>query len=408
MWLLKTEVLQAMREARRLGYEPTAHERREFAVAVHEAYAKDTKAGPRNLRVAGQTAQIDVDGVLTEKPDCFALLFGGGNTTYASIREALAAADADPNVESIVLNVSSPGGHVTGLFETLAALQSTKKPISSIASLAASAAYAIVAVAGPVRPTTPASQFGSIGVAASIGLDEDVIDIASTEAPNKRPDVTTDEGRAVVIEELDAIHAIFADAIASGRSASTGKEISVEQVNSDFGRGSVLLAGEAKKRGMIDALPPQQSRARKPSQAAAAEFDSETTADSGDPEKETSMSLTKEQLKTQHPELFAAVAADAVALERDRVGAHLTAGEASGDMKTAIAAVRNGDAMTQTLMSQYMMAGLNRNDRATRQQETDTAGKAADGAQTVAAGSEHVAGDLGDQVWAAFSGKKAS
>src|SRR5690348_110583 len=127
MWLVTTEVLNRLRAAARIpGREPTLEERREFLAALKEREAPKA-AGPRNLRLAGDVAQINIKGLLTEEPDCFAVMFGDGNTTYASIREALAVADADPAIKSIVLNVDSPGGHVHGLFETLDALAATKK-----------------------------------------------------------------------------------------------------------------------------------------------------------------------------------------------------------------------------------------------------------------------------------------
>ena len=44
-------------------------------------------------------------------------------------------------------------------------------------------------------------------------------------------------------------------------------------------------------------------------------------------------------------------------------------GEASGDMKTAIAAAKDGSEMTATLQAQYMAAGMNRADRETHESE---------------------------------------
>lgn len=403
-WLLTPEVLNKMRLARQLGYEPTLEERREFAAAMHQAHARNPAvAGPRNLRVAGDVAQIDITGVLTEEPDCFALCFGGGNTTYKSIREALASADSDPAVKSIVLNVDSPGGTVHGLFETLAQLELTKKPMRSRASLAASAAYALVALAGPIEATTLASQFGSVGVAASIYLDEDVLDLASTEAPNKRPDLTTEEGQAVVRAELDAIHELFVDRIAAGRSFATGDDFDAKRVNTDFGRGGVLLAREAKKRGMVDSLPKSITRAPR-GKNASAEF--------GGAEEVDTIPMNKETLKAQHPELYAAIheegrvagVAAGTTLERDRVGAHLTMGEASGDMKTALTAIASGEGMTATLQAKYLAAGMNRNAQTARQTDSDgaarTVANAAPPAGTPAsAGSGGEGGkDMGDEV----------
>ena len=108
--------------------------------------------------------------------------------------------------------------------------------------------------------------------------------------------------------------------------------------------------------------------------------------------------MTEDELKAAHPELYKQVRADAAAAavntERDRVDAHLTAGESSGDMKTSLAAVRDGSEMTQTLMVKHVMAGKNNAAGADRQTETNAAGEAVDGA----APSTQTDKDFGDQV----------
>jgi ClpP class serine protease len=369
MWLLKTETLQAMREARSRGYEPTAEERIEFAAAMREAHASKTADAPRNMKVAGNVAQIDVRGVLTEEPDCFALLFGGGNTSYRSIRKAVEAAEGDASVEQIVLNIDSPGGTVSGLFETLAALEGARKPISVRASMACSAAFALAAMAGPIQANTVASEFGSIGVACSLSVDDERIDLTSTEAPNKRPNVSTDEGKAVVVEQLDAIHELFADAIARGRSHASAKDIAVSDVNKNYGRGSVLLAGEAKKRGMVDTIASQPKRARKAAPAMSAEIEVVPTAEGG-----TEKNMDSTQFKAQHPDLYAAAVAEGAANERKRVNAHLKLGTAYKAMDVAMKAIAEGkSSQDEEVAADYQVANVNRLEAAARQADSDAA-----------------------------------
>jgi capsid assembly protease len=371
-WLLKPDVVRKMQLARELAYQPTLEERAKFAAQMHEAYASKAGEQPRNMQVVGSVAEIAIDGVLTEKPDCFALIFGDGNTTYESIRKALALAEADPLVKSIQLNISSPGGHVTGLFETFAALRAVTKPGRVRASLAASAAYGLAAVSGwPIEAVTPGSEFGSIGVAVRMWLDEDAVDLASTEAPKKRPDLTSEEGRAAVVEELDAFHDLFVSDIAEGRSAATGEKVTAATVNKEFGRGGVLLAGAARKQGLIDRIAAQPKRAATAGKRASVE-------DNEVPQAPGERTMNLETLKAQHPELYKFISDEAkeagrkegVTAERDRVVAHLTLGEASGDMKTATEAIRSGDAMTATVQAKYMAASMNRRDTTARQQES--------------------------------------
>jgi ClpP class serine protease len=402
-WLISHELASEMRMAIAAGFLPTAeqraeHERRELQAAAPI---------PRGMSVAGDTAEIRIEGVLTPKPDLFSLFFGGGNTTYRDIQAGLASAQTDPAIKRVVLSIASPGGTVDGLFETLAAIEALKasgKPISVKASSAQSAAYAIAAVAGKIRAETPASMFGSLGVATSLFVDDSVIDIANTESPNKRPDASTPEGQDVIRQELDALFEIFADAIARGRG------VTLEAVKADFGRGSSFTAGDAAKRGMIDAAPKLRVvRAEDPTVPVAKGGDTATTNTNQNPPAvhggaRKANAMTKQEFQTQNPELYAAIASEERAAgrkegetaERDRVTAHLTLGESSGDLKTAHAAIVDGSQMTTTMQAKYMAAGMNRSAVQARQAESDAAGAAANGATPPAAQSPAAATNLVD------------
>lgn len=116
--------------------------------------------------------------------------------------------------------------------------------------------------------------------------------------------------------------------------------------------------------------------------------------------------MTLEELRAQHPEHCKALVAEGVkqgeASERDRVCAHLTLGEASGDLQTAFEAIKSGTAMTATLQAKYMAAGLNKGDREQRQRETAQADAIVEGA----ASGEPATPDLGDQVVALMDAKR--
>jgi ClpP class serine protease len=243
-WLLQTEVADDFRRFCKTLGRPSTADLEQFTARTIAA----SGGAPRNLHVAGDVAEIRIEGILTPRLDLFAMLFGVGNTAYSDIQAALAHAAASPAVQRVEFVIDSPGGTVAGLFETLAALEAVGKPVSARASLAASAAYAIASKAGTIEAVTPASQFGSIGVLATFFVDDETVEIASTNAPNKRPDPRTSDGKAVIRRELDAIHELFVDAIARGR----GK--TKEAVSAEFGRGSVLVAGDALKAGMIDRI----------------------------------------------------------------------------------------------------------------------------------------------------------
>lgn len=411
MWLLQEEVASAIAQALRAGLSPSAEARAEF-ISQRELEARDGNVSERTLKVAGDVAEINIEGTLTPKPDLLAMLFGGGNTTYSDITAALARAQADPAIKRVVLNVNSPGGIMEGLFDALAALEAFPKPIRVVASKATSAAYALAALAGPIEAKNAAAEFGSIGVATKFLLDPDAVELTNTESPKKRPDLRTDEGKASVREYLDAVFDLFVEAIARGRG------VSADTVTETFGRGATVLAGDAKRLGMIDkiakpALRPvgEDRRARAlngavepmdlnafktqhpelyaavvaegraqavPSVALLPHVAPVTNAPPSGAGQEKPMDL--KALKAQHAEAYEAAVREGELKERDRVTAHLNMGEKCGDMSIALKAIKAGDGMTLTLTSEYMCAGMNRSDRAARQTETEAAGRVLDGA----------------------------
>jgi ClpP class serine protease len=349
MWLLEASVRKALEHAEKSGFTPSAEQISQFEARFGgDVSAQDN----RLLTIAGENAAISIKGVITQTPSFMAMIFGGGNTTYPEINAAIAAAEQDDSITNITYEVDSPGGSVDGLFTTLAAMQSAKKPSKAIVgSLAASAAYAVVSQADKIVVSNIAARLGSIGIVQTYYDDENEISITSTNAPRKRPDVRTEEGIAMVREELDALHEIFVEAISQGR------DTTPENINANFGQGGTFLAREALKRGMIDEIATPSLKAVKTTNT--------TTATSGNKPEAINMDLNT--LKAQHPETFAAAVQQGTEQERDRVSAHLMMGENSGDMKTASASIKDGSGMTATLQATYMTAGMNRSDVQGRQ-----------------------------------------
>lgn len=359
-WLLSADLRAHFKEVFASGTMPTAQQQLDYAAA----YGYDESTAPRILQVAGDVATITISGVMTKGPSLFAMLFGGGNVTYPEIIAAIDSAERNPAVKRTEMIVDSPGGQIDGLFEAIAALQSRKKTLKAvIRNTAASAMYAMVAQADEIVATNRAARIGSVGIVVDTYLDPNEISITSTEAPNKRPDVTTEAGRAVVTGELDALHQLFVEAIATGRGTT------VEKINADFGRGGTLLADEALKRGMIDGVQGTPLRVVKPATS------SKTAATGGINPENGNMDLAT--LKAQHPDVYAAAMQEGVSAERERVSAHLILGEASGAMDTATAAIKKGDPMTASLQATYLAAGMNRNDQQGRQADSDAAAAAA-------------------------------
>lgn len=178
-----------------------------------------------------------------------------GGTSLDSLMHDVRVAERAEDVERIVLLVDSPGGMVSALGEAADSLRATAKPITAfISGMGASAAYWLASQAGEIVMDRSASV-GSIGVVATTSRQEGpdqngrrAYEVVSSGAPMKRPDVTTDEGRAAVQAEVDAIEAVFVADVAAGRG------VSVEQVRRDFGRGAMVAAAQAVAAGMADRI----------------------------------------------------------------------------------------------------------------------------------------------------------
>lgn len=330
MWFLDDSVKQDIEKAVANGLSFTASDIAEF-----EAHASEKAVDS----VSGKTAVIKIDGIMTEKPDIIAALFGGGNTTYRAINGALQAAETNSDIDNIDLRINSPGGNIDGMFAALDAIKNTTKPVRAIVgNRALSAAYMLASQANEIFATSRASMFGSNGVAFEKKVDSEQIQISNTESPDKRPDLKTEEGKEIVRAQLDEIYNLASEYVANGRGTT------IANVNKNFGRGRVVLAEQALKAGMIDGIldtPVVQDKQQQ-------------TANGGKTAEVRSMDLAK--LKAEHPDVYAA----AVAEERGRVCAHLKMGESSGDMTTALEAIKNGLDMTAEILATYHSAVLNK------------------------------------------------
>lgn len=350
-WLILAEVLQRIEDARVAQVAFTPEQVSAFTLTARNG-------DERVLAVAGDVAEIHVRGTLTNARDMFAEWFGGGNTTYPEINDAIAKAEADVSVTRIDFRFDSGGGEVSGLFDTCDAIAGCSKPTRAVvATMAASAAYAMASQADTVVAVGRASCLGGVGVAVRGRIDHELqVTLTSTNAPDKRPDLTTAAGKATVVAELDEVAALLDECIASGRGTT------VANVNKNYGAGGTMLAARALENGLIDSI------------------NANGPGVTGKTKKEATM--TPSELRAAHPDTYATIRAEGTAegaqAENDRINAHLIMGAASGDMKTAMAAAADGSEMTATLRATYDAASMNRRDLAARTGDEDDLGGAGD------------------------------
>lgn len=183
--------------------------------------------------------------------------FSGGTSTQL-LGQQIDLAMRDPNVKSILLEVDSPGGLMTGTEELRAKIFGYRgqKPIVAVArGLMASAAYYVASAASEVV-ATPTTQVGSIGAVRIVNVNAKAYEDAGIKftvfrggdlkAAGNQYEPLTEERSASIQKVVDDAYSMFVSAVAENRGVST------EQVRANYGKGTVFFAAEAAQLGMID------------------------------------------------------------------------------------------------------------------------------------------------------------
>ncbi len=199
----------------------------------------------------GGIALVSVKGALTAEVDFWAWLFGGG-ATYPQIAQAVAAADADPAVRGLLLDIDSPGGDVAGLLACAQAVQAVRKPKASyVSGLGCSAAYLLAAAAGRIY-ASPTAVVGCIGVLGTYGTtrkSEYFREFRSEQTPEKALGAETPEGAAQYQAVTNALAKAYLGAVAQARGLASG-----DAAAEAYGRGATFGAEDALPLGLIDGL----------------------------------------------------------------------------------------------------------------------------------------------------------
>ncbi|WP_265024742.1 S49 family peptidase [Wolbachia endosymbiont (group B) of Protocalliphora azurea] len=175
-------------------------------------------------------AIIRIYGVLTKKTEAFDHILG--MTSYEKIREEIEKALMDEEVETILLDIDSPGGEVNGIFDLADFIYESraKKRVIAIANDDAySAAYAIASSAEKVF-VSRTSGVGSIGVIAShidqSGFDEKQgIKYTTVFAGSRKNDLNphepiTSESLENLKSEVNRLYGMLVELIARNRNLS--------------------------------------------------------------------------------------------------------------------------------------------------------------------------------------------
>jgi signal peptide peptidase SppA len=208
-------------------------------------------------------AVMDIHGHMINRADRWDKIIDGAIDTqelHADLRQLL----ADPTVETIVLDIDSPGGTVPGIQEFAEEIYQARgtKPIIAWANgVATSAAYWIASAADTVL-TTPTTVLGSIGVLAthidaseryrSLGIKVTHIksgkdkDIGSPYKP------LDEYSQATIQARIDHLSDLFLNSVARNRG------IPPAAAQATLGNASVFIGNKAIEAGLADAMPTNQ------------------------------------------------------------------------------------------------------------------------------------------------------
>jgi signal peptide peptidase SppA len=201
-------------------------------------------------------ASIPVRGPLFRHANLFTR--ASGATSYGQLRTDLQATLDDDGVKSIVLDIDSPGGEVTGVAEladAIFAARQQKQVTAYVGGTGASAAYWLASAASQVV-AAPTAELGSIGVVMAYLDDSKALEarglrqvqFVSSQSPDKRLNLDSKDGRAAMQQRVDDLANIFIAAVARNRN------VTAETVLSDFGRGGVMIASRARAAAMADRI----------------------------------------------------------------------------------------------------------------------------------------------------------
>jgi ClpP class serine protease len=180
-----------------------------------------------------------------------------GATSYETVLRDFHQMLASDQVQSIILDIDSPGGEANGCSELADHIFEArgKKTIAAyIGGTGASAAYWIASACDRVFGSD-SSIVGSIGVQSALRSEKNKEEICfvSSQSPNKNRDPATEEGAREVQAVIDGLAEVFISKVARNRGI--GRETVLER----FGRGSVFVGAEAERRGLIDEITTLES-----------------------------------------------------------------------------------------------------------------------------------------------------
>lgn len=210
------------------------------------------------LNVQDGVATIQVSGSLVNGSAGYAIFYGV--TGYDDIRNAIASAMSNQAVSSILLNVSSGGGHVAGVHELgqLISRAAKVKPIVTYtgSTMASAAVWSTIGASHTIAAET--AIVGSIGIIMvhmdrskqldEMGIKATTIRAGSDKALASPYEPLSDKAKEHLQTQANTMYSVFI------RHVAEAKGVPVSTADTKFGQGKEFIGAEAVKSGLIDAV----------------------------------------------------------------------------------------------------------------------------------------------------------
>lgn len=313
----------------------------------------------RAVSVRNGVAIIPVVGPIMRYANLFTRI-SGATSTQELATDFQAALD-DPKVKAIVFNVDSPGGEANGINELSDMIHAArgKKPIKAYGGGSVASGAYWVASAADELVVDDTALVGSIGVVVEV-LTREAREgekrwtITSRNAPNKRPDISTEEGRAEISKSIDALGDVFVAKVARNLGVDADKVPAMGDHGGLLVGAAAVKAGLAHRLGSLETLiaelaGPASNTTRKLSMTIVKTTAELQQALAAGTDPQTIQIAAPEQVDT------AAVKSEAAKAERDRING-INALAVKGFESEISAAIENGSSIEATALALFKAA----------------------------------------------------
>jgi protease-4 len=226
----------------------------QFVSNMKQAAAAQPK--PSIMKVVNGVAMVGINGALMPNKSLMMQALGG--TSTSEVHASFQQIKRNPKIKGVFMQVNSPGGSAAGIDETAQAIHEVAQQIPVVAQVtgtAASAGYYLASQANKTFANSRTSMVGSVGTrlvlddtsqaAAKQGVERVVIETGANKSIGIAGRKITSEQKAHLQVQVNQLQNFFEQSVKRGRPS-----VDVNSIND----GSVWLADEAKRRGLIDGI----------------------------------------------------------------------------------------------------------------------------------------------------------